>query len=114
MSSIINTAATINMNSPTWVLIVITAIVMLFLPVMPRFVLNIREMHGREMRDRLQGIDTAFGLSSCPIASRNTEISAVLFAEGASDSEMLGAQDDEEIQLELIQLRGRSRGRLGR
>ena len=78
-------------------------------PIMPRFVLNIREMHGREMRNRWQGIDTAFGLSSRPIASRNAEMSAVMFAEGGSDSEMLEAQDGGEAQLELIQVGGRKR-----
>ena len=78
-------------------------------PIMPRFVLNIRDMHGREIRDRLQGIDTAFGMSSHPIASRDTEISAVVFADGARDWAMLEGQRDEEIQLEVIQDGGRSR-----
>lgn len=79
-------------------------------PIMPRLILNIREMHGRGTQGRLRSIDTAFGLSaSHPIATRNA-VSAVVFEEGARESwAMLEAQDDEEIQLEVIQVGGRSR-----
>ena len=78
-------------------------------PVMPRFILNIREMHGRNMRNRFQGIDNAFGRSSHPIASRNAEVSGVVFAEGVRDWAVLETQSDEEIQLDVIQVGGRSR-----
>ena len=80
-------------------------------PIMPRFVLNIREMHGRSVQHCLdsQGIDSAFGLSSHPIPSRNAELSAVVFAERARDWAVLEAQDDEEIQLEVVHVGGRSR-----
>ena len=77
-------------------------IITVMVPIMPRFVLNIRDMHGREIQNRLQGIDTAFGLSSHPIASRDTETPAVVFADGAKDWAMLEGQRDEEIQLEVI------------
>ena len=77
-------------------------------PVMPRFILNIREMHGRNMRNRLESIDNALssGRSSHPIASRNAEVSGVVFAEGVRDWAVLETQSDEEIQLDVIQVGG--------
>ena len=77
-------------------------------PVMPRFILNIRKMHGGNLRNRLQSIDNAFGRSSYPIASRNAEVSGVVFAEGARDWAMLETQGEEEIQLDVIRVGGRS------
>lgn len=67
-------------------------------PIMPRFILNIREMHGREMHNRLQHIDTAFGLSTRPIASRGVG-STIVFGEGERSR---SAPGDGGIQLEVV------------
>lgn len=61
----------------------------------PRFLLNLRELYARDLRGRCGGdIDTAFGLSSS--FGRNAIASAIMFAE-AGDND--GEQRNEGIRL---------------
>ena len=73
-------------------------------PMMPRFIISVRELYDRDLRGCWQGIDTGFGMSSQPVSSQNAAVSAIAFtvdvvtgqgAEGEAD-------DSEEIRLETV------------
>ena len=77
-------------------------------PIIPRFIIGVREQYDRDLCPRRQGIDTGFGVSSQPIASGNAVVSAIAFADGApgqDQDQVMGGDEDEE--LEAIQLEGR-------
>ena len=69
-------------------------------PMMPRFIISVRELYDRDPRRDWEGVDTGFGVLSQPIAGQNGPVSAIAFADIA-----LG-QDDvvegEPNQLELL------------
>ena len=75
-------------------------------PLMPRFIISMRELYDRDLRGRWQGIDTAFNISSQPgVYSGNAAVSAIQFADAApgrgEDQEAEGEADDfEGIRLE--------------
>jgi hypothetical protein len=54
---------------------------MILFPVMPRFIISIRELYDRNLRRRWQGVDTGFGVFSQPTVSENAAISAIAFAD---------------------------------
>ncbi|KAN0075457.1 hypothetical protein V8E55_011480 [Tylopilus felleus] len=56
-------------------------------PMMPRFIISIRELYDHDHRGRLQGIDTGFGVSSQPVDSENTAVSTIAFADVAGGQE---------------------------
>ena len=61
----------------------------------PRFILNLRELHARDLQGRRgSDIDTAFGLSSTP--DHGPVASAIMFAEGGQNE---GEEQREEIQM---------------
>lgn len=47
-------------------LVLATLDIIMLLPIMPRFIMNIRKLHNRDLQSRLQGTDTGFGVSSMP------------------------------------------------
>jgi hypothetical protein len=49
-------------------------------PIMPRFIINVRELYDQDARGRGQGIDTGFGVSSQPVSGEDTAMSAIEFA----------------------------------
>lgn len=70
--------------------------------IMPRFIISIRELYDRDIRERWQGIDTGFGRCLEQSSSSNT-------SEGVSTiavvDVILGeaqAVDDEQIELEEV------------
>ena len=67
-------------------------------PLVPRFVLSLRELYDCDRDGRWGGIDTAFGGSSQPISSRDVAASAIAFAEVSSgeDPAVEGRADDME------------------
>lgn len=74
---------------------------------MPRFIITMREMYDREGRGCRQGVDTAFGASSQPVADTDTFVSAIAFAGGNPGQEggqtvEDDARDSETIQLEVL------------
>ena len=68
-------------------------------PMMPRFVIKMRELYDKDSRGRLEGIDSAFGISSRSgdVAGRDHFVSGIAFA--GVDSRP-GEEGGEEIQLE--------------
>lgn len=76
----------------------------LLCPIVPRFVISVREMYDHELRGRCQGIDTGFGIGSQ--FSPDTDLSAIAFADVApGESPVVEAEADvpETIQLEVIE-----------
>ena len=49
-------------------------------PMMPRFIIRVRELYDRDLHHGLQGVDTGFGVLSQPSASQNAPVSAIAFA----------------------------------
>jgi len=75
-------------------------------PMMPRFIISVRELYDRDLRGHLQGIDTGFGVSSQPVSSGNAAVSAIRFADVApaqEDGQAAGGEvgDSEAIRLEM-------------
>ena len=72
---------------------------------MPRFIISVRELYDRDLRARLQGIDSGFGVLSGCIASQNGALSTIAFAGGApgQDQTVEGdAEDSGAIRLEVV------------
>jgi hypothetical protein len=70
----------------------------------PRFIINIRELYHRDCR---QGVDTGFGVFSQPTASRSAALSAIAFAfadvaPGESQTVEGEANGSDAIQLEVL------------
>jgi len=64
-------------------------------PIMPRFIVSIRELYDRDLHGRWQGIDTGFGVLSQPFSSGNTAVSAIEFADVAPEQEQGQAAEGE-------------------
>ena len=72
----------------------------------PRFILNLRELYTRDLQGRRESnIDTAFGLTSAPVHS--AAVSAIMFVDGGQNE---GLEQGEEIQMEERELRSTSSG----
>ena len=83
----------------TWVLFLTMLCGITQCPMMPRFIISVRELYDRDPRRDWEGVDTGFGVLSQPIAGQNGPVSAIAFADiplGQDDVE------GEPIQLELL------------
>jgi len=74
---------------------------------MPRFIIGVRELYDRDLRDRWQGVDTGFGVLSQPIAGENAVVSAIAFADitpGQSQGQVTEGDEDDPgtIRLEVL------------
>jgi len=69
-------------------------------PMMPRFIISIRELSDRDLRGCWQGIDTGFGVLSQPVVSDIAVVSAIAFADVTSwqgqGQVVVGDADDSE------------------
>lgn len=54
-------------------------------PMMPRFIISVRELYDHGLGGRWQGADTGFGVLSQPNASENAAVSAIAFADVAPE-----------------------------
>ena len=52
-------------------------------PIMPRFIISVRELYDRDLRGRWQGIDTGFSVFPQTVSSGNAAMSAMQFADVA-------------------------------
>ena len=78
-----------------WILLMLAEWIPIF-TLVPRFILNLRELYARDLQGRRgSDIDTAFGLTSA--SSHGPVASAIMFAEGAQNE---GEEQGEEIQME--------------
>jgi len=79
---------------------------MILFPMMPRFIISIRELYDRDLRGRGQGVDTGFGVFSQPIPSETATISVSVFANVAPGQGRGQVVDDgessEEIRLDVL------------
>lgn len=51
----------------------------IFYPLIPRFIISIRELYDGDIRGRLEGVDTGFGVLSQSDAVPNRTVSAMVF-----------------------------------
>jgi len=79
-------------------------------PIMPRFIISVRELYDRDLRGQLQGIDTGFGVLSQPVFSGNAARSAIQFADIASGQEESRVAVGEMGDSEAIRLETRMSG----
>jgi len=80
---------------------------MILFPMMPRFIISIRELRDRDLRDCWQGIDTGFGVLSQPVVSDIAVMSAITFADvtswpGRGQVVVGDADDSEAIWFEVL------------
>ena len=54
---------------------------MILCPIMPRFIIGMRELYDFDVRGRRQRIDTGFGVSSRSVFTENAAMSAIEFAD---------------------------------
>jgi len=73
-------------------------------PMVPRFIISVRELYDRDLRGRWQGIDTGFGVLSQPVFSENAAVSAIVFTDVAPGQEQGQVAEGEVDDSELIQL----------
>jgi len=86
----------VNIPSPAWIVIADLFLIVTAFPIIPRFVLNIRELYEKDSRGGFEGIDSGFGIGNVS----DTIVSGMVFADGING---LGTkEDDEEAQLEPV------------
>ena len=78
-------------------------------PLMPRFIISIRELYDRDARHGWKGIDSGFGVSSQPVDSENGVVSGIAFADvrvnpGWEEGQTVEGNEDnrEEIVSEVL------------
>jgi len=84
----------------TSLLILMTLSYVTLCPIMPRFIISVRELYDH---DRWQGVDTGFGVLSQRISTGNEAVSAIQFADLAR-GDRGGVDDSEAIRLETRML----------
>ena len=94
-------------NALTYTIIVDMVSFMVVIPMMPRFIISMRELYDRDCCSRWKGIDSRFGVLSQPAASTNVVMSAIAFADvnfqqGESQVVGNGAEDSEVIPSEML------------
>ena len=67
-------------------------------PLMPRFIISVRELYDRDLHRRQQGVDTGFGVISQAIASENVTVSATAFADVPPGPEQAVEGDANELE----------------
>ena len=75
-------------------------------PMMPRFIISVRELYDPDIHHGWQGVDTGFGVLSHPLASQNTPVSAIVFADvalGQDEVVDVDANESEVIRLEPLE-----------
>jgi len=73
-------------------------------PIMPRFIISVRELYEHDIRGRWQGIDTGFGVLSQP-SRENAAMSVVAFSDVAllGQSRIVAMEGDvDESESELL------------
>ncbi|KAI9567614.1 hypothetical protein HD554DRAFT_2266792 [Boletus coccyginus] len=88
--------------SNTWKLFLVMLSRLAICPIMPQFIINVRELYDRDLRARWQGIYTGFGVLSQPIASQNVVVSAISFVDVGTGQGQGQGGDVEAIQLEEL------------
>ena len=83
--------------SSTSLLILITLSYTTLCPIMPRFIISVRELYDRDLRGRWQGVDTGFGVLSQPVSSGNAAVSAIRFA----NAPLVGQEEDQVMEGEV-------------
>lgn len=73
-------------------------------PLIPRFIISIRELYDRDVRGRWQGVDAGFGITSQPGGSEVAVVSAIAFADAIPGRDEAVARDGDSDGAEAIQL----------
>lgn len=68
----------------------------------PRFIISMRELYDRDLRDRWQGIDTGFGVLPESIASENAAVSTVAFTDTSGHDQIVEGNVDDSEGIQLV------------
>jgi len=90
-------------TSLTWQLFLNMLCYTAICPIMPRFIISVRELYDHDLRARWQGVDSGFGIFSQPIAGENVAVSSLAFAEVATGQGQ-GQEGDAEAVIQLEEL----------
>jgi len=77
---------------------------LIFALIMPRFIISVRELYDRDLRARLQGIDSGFGVLSRSVVSQNGVVSTIAFADVTPGQDQVVDDDAEGLDSEAIRL----------
>jgi len=79
---------------PIWFLIGASLQTIIMYPTIPRFVISMRELFDKDSRGRLEGIDSAFGISSRSgnVSGRDHSITEIVFVDGTSHPDEEGGE----------------------
>ena len=78
-------------------------------PLIPRFIISVREIYDRDTHGRLQ-VDTGFGASGRSVNGENALVSTIAFADRDPGGEQSQAAEDDADDSEGIQLEARAGG----
>ena len=78
-------------------------------PLIPRFIISVREIYDRDSRGRLQ-VDTGFGASGRPVDDEDALVSAIAFADRNPGQDQDQAAEDDAVDSEGIRLEARAGG----
>ena len=95
----------------TWVLFLAMVAGVTMCPMMPRFIISVRELYDRDHRRGWQGVDTRFGVLSQPIANRYALVSSIAFPDIPAEQDQVVEGDVDElpgILLESLSVRDNS------
>lgn len=76
-------------------------------PLMPRFIISVRELYDRDLRSRWEGIDSGFGVLSQPVFSRNAVVSVI-----ASAGVNFGQEQGQVVEDDAVEVLGNGTGRV--
>ncbi|KAF8428922.1 hypothetical protein L210DRAFT_951277 [Boletus edulis BED1] len=110
-----NVASTLTAKAVTneiWILFLNVVIYITLCPIIPRFIISIRELYDRDGRGRVQGIDTGFGASSQLVASQDGTVSAIAFADAAPGRDLVAEEDADKPDAIQLEARGGSTSRV--
>jgi len=91
--------------SPTFQLILIVFGIATLYPIIPRFVLSIRELYESDRRGRCEGVDSRFGITSRAgnVAGWDSvAVSAIAFEDRENHSNGDIEEDDDKLHIELV------------
>ena len=92
----------VSTGNEIWVLCLFMLSCITMGPMMPRFIISVRELYERDLCRRWQGVDTGFGVLSQHITSQTTSVSVMAFADVASVQDLVVEGDA--IEPEVIRL----------
>lgn len=76
----------------------------IFYPLIPRFIISVREIYDRDVRGRSQEIDTGFGVLSQSFAAPDTSVSVMVFLDDSPGCQHPAALESGADELDAMTL----------